>query len=41
MNRKEHIHKDKHHISWKNHGIEKYIADALEQYLKSKEKKCR
>ena len=41
MNNRKLIEKDKHHISWKNHGIEKYIEDALENYLKQKEKKCR
>ena len=42
MNKKnqELIKKDMHHISWKNHGTEQYIADALKEYLKTKEKKC-
>ena len=31
--------KDKHHISWKNHGIDQYIIDALREYLKKINKK--
>ncbi len=34
---KKMINKDKHHISWKNHGIEEYINKALEIYLKKTE----
>ena len=43
MNRKnkELAEKDKHHISWKNHGIDKYISDALKEYEKKEDKKCR
>jgi len=33
------IDKDIHHISWKNHGVEKYIQQALQKYLKKKEEK--
>ena len=28
--------KDKRHISWKNHGIDQYIAEAFAKYLKRK-----
>jgi len=28
------VYRDLHHISWKNHGIDGYIKDALEKYLK-------
>jgi len=31
--------KDRHHISWKNHGIEQYIIDAFTKYLKRKGEK--
>jgi len=31
------VDKDRHHISWKNHGINKYINKALENYLQKKE----
>ena len=31
------VYRDLHHISWKNHGIDGYIRDALEEYLKKKE----
>ena len=31
------IQKDKHHISWKNHGIDQLIKSALENYLQRKE----
>ena len=33
------IEKNKHHISWKNHGIDQYILVALRQYLKKINKK--
>lgn len=26
--------KDMHHISWKNHNIDSYIEEALQNYLK-------
>jgi len=32
------IQKNKHHISWKNHNIEKYIKQSLQEYLKIQEK---
>jgi len=32
------IQKDKHHISWKNHNIDSYIAEAMKEYLKKQEK---
>jgi len=35
---KELIEKNKHHISWKNHGINQYINKALENYLQKKER---
>ena len=28
--------KDKHHISWKNHGIDDYIEESYRKYLKKK-----
>jgi hypothetical protein len=28
--------RDRHHISWKNHGVDQYISDALARYLKRK-----
>jgi len=28
------VYRDLHHISWKNHGIDGYIKDALKEYLK-------
>jgi len=28
------IQKNIHHISWKNHNIEQYIEQALDEYLK-------
>ena len=28
--------KDKHHISWKNHGIDDYIEESFQKYLKKK-----
>ena len=31
------IERDKHHISWKNHGIDQFIKAALENYLQKKE----
>ena len=31
------IQKNKHHISWKNHGIDQFIKTALENYLQKKE----
>jgi len=31
------VDKDRHHISWKNHGINEYINKALENYLQKKE----
>jgi len=31
------VYRDLHHISWKNHGIEGYIKEALEEYLKKME----
>jgi len=33
------IQRNIHHISWKNHNIEQYIQQALDEYLKSKENK--
>ncbi len=30
--------RDIHHISWKNHNIEQYIQQALQEYLKIQEK---
>lgn len=36
ISNKQLIEKDKHHISWKNHGIDNYIAEALENYLKTR-----
>jgi len=30
--------KDKHHISWKNHGIEEYIEHTFQKYMKNQEK---
>jgi len=30
------VEKDKHHISWKNHGIDQYITKAYAEYLKIK-----
>jgi len=30
------IDKDRHHISWKNHGIDQYLNKALENYLQKK-----
>ncbi len=33
------IEKNKHHISWKNHGIDQYISVALREYLKKINKK--
>ena len=35
------VEKDKHHISWKNHGIDQYISESLKEYLKQEAKKCR
>ena len=29
--------KDLHHISWKNHGIDEYISEAILTYQKRKE----
>ena len=29
--------KDKHHISWKNHGIEEYIEHAFQKFMKNQE----
>ncbi len=37
--KKKNENKDKHHISWKNHGIDQYIQQALQTYLKIKESK--
>jgi len=31
------IERDKHHISWKNHGIDQFINTAVENYLQKKE----
>jgi hypothetical protein len=31
------IDRDIHHISWKNHNIEQYIAQAMTKYLKKQE----
>ncbi len=31
------IQKNIHHISWKNHNIEQYIQQALDEYLKNQE----
>ena len=31
--------KDKHHISWKNHGIDDYIEESFQKYLEKKKKK--
>ncbi len=31
------ILKNIHHISWKNHNIEQYIQQALQEYLKLQE----
>ncbi len=31
------IERNKHHISWKNHGIDKFIDTALENYFQKKE----
>jgi len=31
------IERDKHHISWKNHGIDQFIKAALKNYLQKKE----
>ncbi len=28
------IDRDIHHISWKNHGVDNYIKNALADYLK-------
>ena len=39
LKNKETIEKDKSHISWKNHGIDQYIKDALKEYIKLKEVK--
>ena len=36
---KKGIWRDLHHISWKNHGIDQYISDALKEYLKKINKK--
>jgi len=33
------IDRDKHHISWKNHGIDEYIKTALKQYKKNQGEK--
>ncbi len=30
------VEKDKHHISWKNHGIDDYIEQSFHKYLKKK-----
>jgi len=37
--KKKNKEKDKHHISWKNHGIDQYIIDAFTKYLKRKGEK--
>ncbi len=34
--KKKNKEKDKHHISWKNHGIDHYITTALKNYLQKK-----
>ena len=31
------IDRDIHHISWKNHNIEQYIQQAMDEYLKNQE----
>jgi hypothetical protein len=31
------IDRDIHHISWKNHNIPQYIAQAMKEYLKKQE----
>jgi len=30
----KYVFRDLHHISWKNHGIDGYLKDALDDYLK-------